>query len=47
MERVQDTPNTIEVFENDIAFFMTQFMEENKIDNLRDISQNVWNGMLM
>ena len=47
MERVQDTPNTIEVFENDIAFFMTQFMEENKIDNLREISQNVWNGMLM
>lgn len=47
MERVQDTPNTIEVFENDISFFMQQFCEENKIDNLRDISQNVWNGMLM
>lgn len=47
MERVTDTPNTIEVFENDIAFYMQQFMEENQIDNLREISQNVWNGMLL
>ena len=47
MERVTDTPNTIEVFENDIAFYMMQFMEENNIENLRDISQNVWNGMLL
>ena len=47
MERVQDTPNTIEVFENDIEIYITQFMEEQRIDNLRDISQNVWNGMLM
>ena len=47
MERVTETPNTVEVFENDIDIYITQFMEEQHIENLRDISQNVWNGMLM
>lgn len=46
MERVTDTPNTIEVFENDIELYLQAFKDENEIDDLRAISQSVWNSAL-
>ena len=46
MERVTDTPNTIEVFENDIEVYLQAFKDENEIDDLRQISQSVWNSAL-
>lgn len=46
MERVQDTPNTIEVFENDIDLYLHQFMDEQNIDDFRTVPQSVWNGAL-
>jgi hypothetical protein len=41
-----DTPNTIEVFENDIDLYLHQFQEEQNIDDLRTVPQSVWNGAL-
>ena len=46
MERVTDTPNTIEVFENDIELYLQAFKDENGIEDLRQISQSVWNSAL-
>lgn len=46
MERVTDTPNTTEVFENDIELYLQAFKDENEIDDLRAISQSVWNSAL-
>lgn len=47
MEKVQGTENTIEVFENDIDLCLRLFQEEQKIDDMKTISQSVWNGFLM
>lgn len=47
MERVRETENTIEVFENDIDLCLKLFQEEQKIEDMRTISQAVWNGFLM
>ena len=46
MERVKDTPNTIDIFENDIDLYLHQFQEEQGIEDLRTIGQSVWNGAL-
>ena len=46
MERVTGTENTIEVFENDIDFYLHQFQDEQGIDDLRTVPQSVWNGAL-
>ena len=47
MERVTGTENTIEVFENDIDFYLHQFQEKNELEDLRSIPQTVWNAALM
>lgn len=47
MEKVKGTENSIEVFENDIEMCLKLFQEEQKIDDMRTISQAVWNGFLM
>lgn len=47
MEKVTGTEPTIEVFENDIDFYLKQFLEEQKIEDLRTVPQSVWNGCLM
>lgn len=44
---MNDTPNTIEVFENDIDLYLHQFQDEQNIDDLRTIPQTVWNACLM
>lgn len=46
MERVENTENTIEVFENDIEMYLSMFCERDNIDDLRSESQSVWNAAL-
>ena len=46
MEKVTDQETTIEVFENDIAMYLSMFCESNGIDNIKTESQSVWNGAL-
>ena len=47
MEKIQETENTIEVFENDIAEALACFCEEQGIDDLTKESQARWNAALM
>ena len=47
MDRVTGAENTIEVFENDIDFYLHQFQEERNIDDLRSVPQSEWNACLM
>lgn len=47
MERVENTENTIEIFENDIDLYLHQFQEEQEIEDLRTVPQSVWNACLM
>lgn len=46
MERMTDTPNTIEVFENDIELYLQQFAERDFIDDFKTVPQSVWNAAL-
>lgn len=46
MERMNDTPNTIEVFENDIELYLQQFAERDFIDDYKTVPQSVWNAAL-
>ena len=47
MERVTDTQNTIEVYENDIDIYLHEFIEIQGIEDMRKESQSVWNACLM
>ena len=46
MEKVQGTENTIDIFENDIALYLSMFCEENGIEDMKKESQSVWNSAL-
>ena len=46
MEKVIDQEQTAEVFENDIAMYLSMFCDDNGIDNIKTESQSVWNGAL-
>ena len=50
MEQMQDQNNEqisdIEVFENDIAVYLSMFCEEQGIQDMKKESQSVWNGAL-
>ena len=46
MEKVHEQEQTIEVFENDIALYLSMFCEEQGIDDMKKESQSVWNGAL-
>lgn len=46
MERVENTENTIEVFENDIEMYLAMFCDRDNIEDLRNESQSVWNAAL-
>lgn len=47
MQRIEpDGQSVIEVFENDIDFYLHQFQDEQGIDDLRTVPQSVWNGAL-
>lgn len=45
MEKIES--NEIDIFENDIDMCLHLFQEEQNIDNMRAISQSVWNGFLI
>lgn len=46
MEKVQNT-DISEVFENDMDLYLNQFCTEQKIEDMRSESQNVWNAALI
>ena len=46
MEKVQEQERSAEVFENDIAMYLSMFCEENSIEDIKIESQSVWNGAL-
>ena len=47
MERVTDAnENIVEVFENDIEYYLQEFAEKQNIDDFRSVPQSVWNGAL-
>ena len=39
--------NNIDIYENDIDRYIKLFCEEQNIENLRNMSQSVWNACLM
>lgn len=47
MEHVEDRGNNVDVFTTDIELYLSQFCEEQKISDMKDESQNVWNAALM
>lgn len=48
MEQVQGQEvDRVEVFENDIEFYLAKFCEENNIEDMKKETQNVWNAALM
>lgn len=47
MERVNNTDDILEVFENDIDMYLNLFKEEQEIEDLRAVPQSVWNACLM
>lgn len=47
MEKVEETPDTPEVFKNDIELYLAQFCEEYKIDDMAKEPQSRWNAALM
>ena len=47
MEKVEETPDTPEVFKNDIELYLAQFCEEYKIEDMTKEPQSRWNAALM
>lgn len=46
MERVTAAEGTMDVFENDIEYYLEEFREKQNIDDFRSVPQSVWNGAL-
>lgn len=46
MEKVEHQEPSIEVFENDIDYYLQEFKESQEIEDLRSVPQSVWNGAL-
>ena len=47
MQKVEDSGETIELFENDIDLYLHQFQDEQGIEDLRTVPQSVWNAALI
>lgn len=47
MEKVHETAETPEVFQNDIEFYLTQFCQEHNIEDMTKEPQSRWNAALM
>ena len=47
MEKVQETTDTPEVFQNDIELYLSQFCEEHNIEDMTKEPQSRWNAALM
>lgn len=46
MERVTAAEGTMDVFENDIEYYLQEFAEKQNIEDFRSVPQSVWNGAL-
>lgn len=46
MERVTAAEGTMDVFENDIEYYLEEFREKQNIEDFRSVPQSVWNGAL-
>lgn len=47
MEKVQETAETPEVFQNDIELYLSQFCEDHNIEDMTKEPQSRWNAALM
>lgn len=47
LEKVEETPDTPEVFKNDIELYLAQFREEHNIEDMTKEPQSRWNAALM
>ena len=47
MEKVQETADTPEVFQNDIELYLSQFCKEHNIEDMTKEPQSRWNAALM
>jgi hypothetical protein len=47
MEKVQETSDTPEVFQNDIELYLSQFCEQHNIEDMTKEPQSRWNAALM
>lgn len=47
MEKVEEAPDTPEVFQNDIELYLSQFCEEHNIEDMTKEPQSRWNAALM
>lgn len=47
MEKLQETPDTPEIFQNDIELYLTKFCEEHNIEDMTKEPQSRWNAALM
>lgn len=47
MEKVKETPDTPEVFQNDIELYLLQFCEDHNIEDMTKEPQSRWNAALM
>ena len=46
VERMEEGQKLIDIFENDIDWYLHQFQEEQSIEDLRQVPQSVWNGAM-
>lgn len=47
MEKVQETVESVEVYENDIDMYLKRFIQEQNIEDMRQAHQSVWNAALI
>lgn len=47
MEKLQETPDTPEIFQNDIELYLAKFCEEHNIEDMTKEPQSRWNAALM
>ena len=47
MEKVQETPDTPEIFQNDIELYLSRFCKEHNIEDMTKEPQSRWNAALM
>ena len=46
MERIEQPENIIDIFENDIDYYLNEFKEQQEIEDFKQVGQSVWNGAL-
>ena len=46
MERIEQSENIIDIFENDIEYYLNEFKENQEIEDFKQVGQSVWNGAL-